>query len=55
MAEELIPYIDTHFSTSDYRVLAGYSLTGVPVIYNLFTRPAMLTSSSTGRCGGTTA
>jgi len=41
MGEELIPYIDAHFSTSDYRVLAGYSLTGVPVIYNLFTRPAM--------------
>lgn len=39
LEEELIPYVDQHFATNDYRLLAGYSLTGLPVLYNLFTRP----------------
>jgi predicted alpha/beta superfamily hydrolase len=39
LEEELIPYIDARFATNDYRILAGYSLTGLPVLYNLFTRP----------------
>ena len=41
---ELIPYVDREFSTSDYRVLAGYSLTGLPVVHNLLTRPNVFDS-----------
>ena len=41
---ELIPYIDNNFSTSDYRILAGYSLTGLPVVHNLLTRPDVFDS-----------
>jgi predicted alpha/beta superfamily hydrolase len=37
--EELIPTIDLHYRTSDYRVLTGYSFTGLPVIQSLFTSP----------------
>ena len=41
MGEELIPYVDAHFSSDHYRILAGYSLTGVPVIHNLLAHPGM--------------
>jgi hypothetical protein len=41
---ELIPYVDREFSTSDYRILAGYSLTGLPVAHNLLTRPDVFDS-----------
>ena len=39
LTDELAPYIDRTYSTSGYRVLAGYSFTGLPVLHALFTRP----------------
>ncbi|WP_114950694.1 alpha/beta hydrolase [Sphingosinicella terrae] len=36
---ELIPHVERNFAASDYRVLAGYSLTGLTVVHNLLTRP----------------
>jgi predicted alpha/beta superfamily hydrolase len=36
---ELIPIIDLNYRTSDYRVLTGYSFTGLPVIQSLFATP----------------
>ena len=36
---ELIPKIDLNYRTSDYRLLTGYSFTGLPVIQSLFTTP----------------
>lgn len=39
LEQELVPFVDSTFSTNGYRLLAGYSLTGLPVAYNLFTRP----------------
>ncbi len=39
LTDELTPYIDKTYSTSDYRVLVGYSFTGLPVLHALFTRP----------------
>lgn len=39
LTDELAPYIDRTYSTSGYRVLAGYSFTGLPVMHALFTRP----------------
>lgn len=36
---ELIPTIDLNYRTSDYRLLTGYSFTGLPVIQSLFTTP----------------
>jgi predicted alpha/beta superfamily hydrolase len=40
LTEELVPHVDRTYSTSGYRVLAGYSFTGLPVLHALFTRPA---------------
>lgn len=37
--DELIPTIDLNYRTSDYRLLTGYSFTGLPVIQSLFTTP----------------
>lgn len=39
LTTELIPYIDTTYRTSGYRVLAGYSFTGLLVMHALFTQP----------------
>ncbi len=39
LQQELIPHIDTTYSTSDYRLLSGYSVTGIPVIQALYTMP----------------
>lgn len=39
LTDELAPYIDRTYSTSGYRVLAGYSFTGLPVMHALFTQP----------------
>ncbi|MGH8104974.1 MAG: alpha/beta hydrolase-fold protein [Arenimonas sp.] len=39
LTDELTPYIDKTYSTSGYRVLAGYSFTGLPVLHALFTQP----------------
>ncbi len=39
LERELVPHIENEFAASDYRLLAGYSLTGLPVLHNLFTRP----------------
>jgi predicted alpha/beta superfamily hydrolase len=39
MKTELIPYIENTYSTSEYRILTGYSFTGLPVIHALFTMP----------------
>ena len=36
---ELIPHIDSTYSTSDYRVFTGYSFTGLPIVHALFTIP----------------
>lgn len=38
---ELIPHINASYATSDYRLLAGYSFNGLPVLHSLFTRPDM--------------
>jgi predicted alpha/beta superfamily hydrolase len=37
--DELIPTIDLNYRTSDYRLLTGYSFTGLPIIQSLFTTP----------------
>jgi len=39
LTEELAPCIDRTYSTSGYRVLAGYSFTGLAVVHVVFTRP----------------
>ena len=39
LAKELIPYIDRHYRTRDYRLLVGHSLGGNFTIYNLITDP----------------
>lgn len=39
LEDEVIAYVEANYSTSDYRILAGYSLTGLSVAHNLFTRP----------------
>jgi predicted alpha/beta superfamily hydrolase len=39
LQQELIPHIDTTYSTSDYRLLSGYSVTAMPVIQALYTMP----------------
>jgi predicted alpha/beta superfamily hydrolase len=36
---ELIPYVDSTYDTSDYRIITGYSFTGLPVIQSLYTMP----------------
>jgi len=37
--EELIPYVDSHYHTHDYRIIVGHSLGGVFAIYALLTQP----------------
>jgi predicted alpha/beta superfamily hydrolase len=39
LTDELVPFIDRTYSTSGYRVIVGYSFTGLPVMHALFTRP----------------
>jgi len=39
--KELFPFIDSHYSTLDLRLLAGHSLGGLLALEALFTRPAM--------------
>jgi predicted alpha/beta superfamily hydrolase len=39
LTEELVPFVDRRYRTSGYRVIVGYSFTGVPVMHALFTRP----------------
>jgi predicted alpha/beta superfamily hydrolase len=39
LTDELAPFIDRSYSTSGYRVIVGYSFTGVPVMHAIFTRP----------------
>jgi len=39
LTDEFAPYIDRSYSTSGYRVLAGYSFTGLAVMHAVFTRP----------------
>jgi predicted alpha/beta superfamily hydrolase len=39
LTDELAPYIDRTYSTSGYRILAGYSFTGLAVAHAVFTRP----------------
>jgi predicted alpha/beta superfamily hydrolase len=39
LTEELVPFVDRTYSTSGYRVIVGYSFTGLPVLHALFTRP----------------
>lgn len=36
---ELMPYIERHYSASDYRMLVGYSFTGLLPLHALFTQP----------------
>lgn len=37
--EELIPFIGREYRTDDYRLLFGYSLTGLPVLQSLMSQP----------------
>jgi predicted alpha/beta superfamily hydrolase len=39
LTDELAPYIDRTYSTSGYRILAGYSFTGLAVMHAVFTQP----------------
>jgi len=39
LTDELAPYIDRTYSTSGYRVVVGYSFTGLAVMHAVFTRP----------------
>ncbi len=41
MAQELMPHIEMSYAASDYRILAGYSFNGLPVLHSLFMRPEM--------------
>ena len=39
LTDELVPFVDRTYSTSGYRLIVGYSFTGLPVMHALFTRP----------------
>jgi predicted alpha/beta superfamily hydrolase len=39
--KELFPYVESHYRTSPYRLLAGHSFGGLFALNALFTRPAM--------------
>jgi predicted alpha/beta superfamily hydrolase len=39
LTDELVPFVDRTYSTSGYRLIVGYSFTGLPVLHALFTRP----------------
>ncbi len=41
LKKDLIPHIEATYATSGYRLLAGYSFNGLPVLHSLFTRPEM--------------
>lgn len=44
LTDELAPYIDRTYSTSGYRVLVGYSFTGLPVMHAMFAQPQAFNS-----------
>lgn len=37
---ELVPHVEQNYHTADYRILAGYSFTGLTVIHSLYQTPA---------------
>lgn len=39
LTDELVPFVDRTYSTSGYRLIVGYSFTGLPVMHALFTQP----------------
>ncbi len=39
LIEELLPHIDHQYRTAPYRILAGHSLAGLAVMYNMITNP----------------
>jgi len=39
LSEEIIPYVNKNYRTTSYKVLMGFSNTGLFTIYTLFTRP----------------
>lgn len=41
LEEELIPHVEASYSTSDYRLIVGYSFNGLPVLHSLFSRPRL--------------
>ncbi|MBL0152665.1 MAG: alpha/beta hydrolase [Chitinophagaceae bacterium] len=41
MEKELIPYVDSAYSTQPYRVLIGHSLAGLPVVNSLINHTAL--------------
>ncbi|MFZ2906946.1 MAG: alpha/beta hydrolase-fold protein [Cyclobacteriaceae bacterium] len=41
LEEELIPFIDSHYSTSQYRLISGNSRGGLLVLHSLMTRPGL--------------
>ncbi len=44
MADELIPYIESHYPVTPYKMYIGHSFGGLAVIYALLNRPEMFTS-----------
>lgn len=42
--QELIPHIDETYRTGEYRLFAGYSFTGLPVLHALYTRPQLFSA-----------
>jgi predicted alpha/beta superfamily hydrolase len=57
MAEELIPFVDRNFRTTDFRILYGESDAGLFTVYALFTQPEafsayIASNPSLGWCPG---
>jgi predicted alpha/beta superfamily hydrolase len=44
LSAELIPYIDSHYRTQPYRILAGWSFGGLFTIYTFFENPEMFSA-----------
>lgn len=44
LSDELLPYIDAHYRTQPYRIMAGHSLTAMYTFYTMLTRPALFNS-----------
>ena len=44
LADELMPYIESHYPVTSYKMYIGHSLGGLAVIYALLNRPDMFTS-----------
>lgn len=44
LEKELLPFIDSHYQTSDFRILNGHSLGGLFSLYALHTRPRLFTA-----------